>query len=321
MKIKNYLKKLLPILDIALLMPVAIVAPIFKFYARVGGRRLPKCREYLKSAGIYPIRDHYYQPLFNDSRLKKSLKKPRSLPGVDWQTEKQIAFLNQLNHENELVNLRLNEESADLLKFSIKNEAFGSGDAEFLYQLIRYVKPRNIIEIGSGHSTKIAHLALSKNCEEAGFKALHTCIEPYEMEWLEDLGITVNRSLVEDCDLKMFEELKTNDILFIDSSHIIRPQGDVLTEYLQIIPKLQSGVIVHVHDIFSPRDYLDEWIRENVLFWNEQYLLEAIMSNTSRYEIVAALNYLHHNHFEALRRACPYLTEKREPGSFYFRVK
>ena len=102
---------------------------------------------------------------------------------------------------------------------------------------------------------------------------------------------------------------------------MIRPQGDVLYEYLNIIPQLQSGVLVHVHDIFTPRDYLDNWIRRDVRFWNEQYLLEALLGNSARYEVVAALNLLKHEHYAELKRVCPYLESDREPGSFYFRIR
>ena len=100
------------------------------------------------------------------------------------------------------------------------------------------------------------------------------------------------RSRVEDCQIDFVNELDAGDFLFIDSSHIIRPQGDILTEYLDIIPKLKTGVYVHVHDVFTPQDYPDEVIRENVLFWNEQYLLEATLGNESRYEVIAALSLL-----------------------------
>ena len=95
----------------------------------------------------------------------------------------------------------------------------------------------------------------------------------------------------------------------------------MLKEYLEIIPKLKKGVYVHVHDIFTPRDYLDEWIRDEVYFWNEQYLLEALLSNTNKYEIVAALNLLYHNNFNELKIVCPYISEGLEPGSFYFKIK
>jgi hypothetical protein len=101
---------------------------------------------------------------------------------------------------------------------------------------------------------------------------------------------------------------------------MIRPQGDVLTEYLQIFPSLKYGVYVHIHDIFTPKDYLKRWIIDDVRFWNEQYLLEALLTNTDRYEIVAALNYLKHHHYDQLREVCPYLTTNSEPGSFYFKI-
>ena len=101
---------------------------------------------------------------------------------------------------------------------------------------------------------------------------------------------------------------------------MIRPQGDVLYEYLEILPKLKSGVIVHVHDIFSPRDYPQQWIQKDVRFWNEQYLLEALLGNSSRYEVLASLNFLKQSKFEELSKICKYLTKESEPGSFYFRI-
>jgi hypothetical protein len=122
---------------------------------------------------------------------------------------------------------------------------------------------------------------------------------------------------VEEVDSGIFSDLGKNDMLFIDSSHVIRPQGDVVTEYLEILPILRSGVIVHVHDIFSPRDYPKEWIVDSMLLWNEQYLLEAFLTNNDRWSIMAALNLLKHREFDAIKRVCPYLTKDREPGSFY----
>ena len=99
------------------------------------------------------------------------------------------------------------------------------------------------------------------------------------MGWLNDVsGIEVLRQRVEQMDKQLFLELEENDILFIDSSHMIRPQGDVLCEYLEILPTLRPGVLVHIHDIFTPRDYPDEWLIDEVKLWNEQYLLEAFLS-------------------------------------------
>jgi hypothetical protein len=137
------------------------------------------------------------------------------------------------------------------------------------------------------------------------------------MPWLEEAGVSVVRKKVEEVELSFFSQLQENDILFIDSSHIIRPRGDVLFEYLELLPSLNTGVIVHVHDIFSPKNYLKQWLQDEIRFWNEQYLLEAFLSHNSSWKIVAALNYLHHNHYEKFKLVAPYLRPEREPGSFY----
>jgi len=184
-------------------------------------------------------------------------------------------------------------------------------------------KPKRIIEIGSGASTKMARLAIIANQKENNeYQCDHICIEPYEMPWLEQIGVKVLRKKVEDMDIDFFRQLEANDILFIDSSHIIRSQGDVLFEYLNILPVLTVGVHVHVHDIFTPKDYPKEWIVDKVLFWNEQYLLEAFLSFNENYKIIGALNFLHHNYYDLLKAKCPKLSPNREPGSFYIvRIK
>jgi hypothetical protein len=127
------------------------------------------------------------------------------------------------------------------------------------------------------------------------------------------------RLSVEEVDIEIFKALKKDDILFVDSSHIIRPQGDVLVEYLEILPQLNPGVIIHIHDIFTPKDYLDEFIFTNHYMWNEQYLLEALLTNTNSFKIIGAVNYLKHHYPEQLSAKCPILKDQayREPGSFW----
>jgi predicted O-methyltransferase YrrM len=240
---------------------------------------------------------------------------------VDWNVEGQLQLLAQFDYNSELVEIPL--ESRGQLEYHYNNDAFASGDAEFLYNMIRLRKPRRIIEIGSGSSTLLARRAIRANQgEDPHYACAHTCIEPYEADWLETIGVTTVRDTVEQVDLSLFRTLEENDILFIDSSHMIRPQGDVVVEYLEILPILQSGVAVHVHDIFSPKDYLDEWIRGEVRFWNEQYLLEAFMSFNTEFEVIGALNYLKHQYPSELSRCCPVLATQiasREPGSFWIR--
>ena len=152
--------------------------------------------------------------------------------------------------------------------FYFHNGSLMSGDSEYLYNIIRSLKPKNIIEIGSGHSTKMMLNGINKNYEEDNIKCELTCIEPYEEDLLKGLNINLIKERVEKVDIELFNQLDKNDILFIDSSHIIRPQGDVLFEFNEILPSLKPGVLVHIHDIFSPKDYLDEWILDKHIMWN-----------------------------------------------------
>ena len=318
-KIKKIVKNIIDLAYSILIIPAAYILVLFR---KLGTRRLPVTTSRLKKIGVFPIINHYYEPLFDDTLLSKSLDEDRYLPGIDFNISSQLNILNNLTYSNELSSLNLEKNGEALDSFCIRNGSFESGDADFLYQLIRHIKPRKVIEIGSGNSTKIARLALKQNNIETGATFEHICVEPYEQPWLEHLeGVTVIRELIENTKFNWTNELDAGDLLFVDSTHIIRPQGDVLKEYLEIFPMLKVGVFVHIHDIFTPKDYPKSWVIEEVRFWNEQYLLEALLSNSNRYEVIAALNFLKHNHFDKLKQVCPYLTKEDEPGSFYFRVK
>jgi hypothetical protein len=312
------LRKLLrPLLDLALCPFVYLAALLLRQVRAWGMQRLPRCRETLRKVGVFPIRDHYYEPLFNSRRLVRPLTDERSLPGIDWNVSGQLELLGRMHFGSELRDLGHRKTSDGTFHFS--NGNFESGDAEYWYGLLRLRQPSRIIEIGSGYSTLMAAKAVRRNQEEdPGYRCELTCVEPYEMPWLERLGVTVVRRRVEEVGASFFADLGENDVLFIDSSHMIRPQGDVLFEYLELLPSLRKGVLVHVHDIFSPRDYLAQWVVDEVLFWNEQYLLEAFLTGNPGWRIVGALNYLHHHHYDQLKAQCPFLTPEREPGSFYF---
>lgn len=308
-------------IDILLSVLIVPVAYLLLAYRRLGSAKLPRTTGRLKRIGVFPLRNHYYEPLFDDRQLSVPLDSPRSLPGLELNEAEQLAFLGELTFTHELVALNLTVKNKSVDDFCIQNGAFGVGDADFLYQILRFLKPAKLVEIGSGNSTKIARLAMLKNRAETAGDYRHICIEPYEQPWLESLGdIEVIRQRVEDVGLDLVAELQAGDLLFIDSSHVIRPQGDVLKLYLDILPRLKPGVYVHVHDIFTPRDYLKAWVVDDVRFWNEQYLLEALFSNSRRYEIVAALNFLKHDYYQSLARVCPYLEPDSEPASFYFRI-
>ena len=311
-------------LDI-ILMPLTLLSSlVLAVIRRAGIERMPFSRRIFEIIGVFPISDHYYEPLY-ETRGLKSLSTDRQLPGINFNENKQIELLAKFTFQDELRQIpRLNQKDYGV-HYSYDNGSFGSGDSEFLYNMVRYYKPKRILEVGSGASTLMVKNALLKNeSEDGGYKCDHICIEPYEAPWLEELGVKVKRQRVEEVDKELFVSLEAGDILFIDSSHVIRPQGDVLFLYLEIIPSLQPGVLIHLHDVFTPRDYLDEWVVEQVKLWNEQYLLEALLSHNTKLEIIGALNFLKHHYPQEICHACPILEKElssREPGSFWLLKK
>jgi len=314
---KKIIKKFVYLVFDIVISPFTLLASILlHFVRRRGIKNFPTAKKIFLSIGVFPINAHYYEPLFDKKKLQYPLRNDRTLPGINWNTNEQLNLLKSFTYNNELIQFPENQKSQ--LSFYYRNSSYGTGDSEFLYNMIRHFKPNRIIEIGSGISTLMAQNAVRKNTDEnPKYSCKHICIEPFEAPWLEKTGVDVIRKKVEEVEKDFFTQLNKNDILFIDSSHMIRPQGDVLYEYLELLPILNAGVIIHIHDIFSPKDYLDEWIDEDVRFWNEQYLLEGFLSFNSSFKIIAALNYLHHNFFNELSEKCPMLTIEREPGAFY----
>ena len=292
---------------------VAPAAWLLKAVRGAGLERLPLARRTLLRAGVLPVRDHYYEPQF-DFRADGYDAGPRDLPGIDWNVEAQLALLSELDYTGEV--LAFPRGAAKPGQFTIDNGAFGPGDAEMWHQLLRHRKPRRVVEVGSGHSTLVARNALAKNAGE-GHPCNHVCIEPYEMPWLESTGVQVVRERVEHVGFDLFERLEAGDVLFIDSSHIVRPHGDVLHLFLRVLPRLKPGVAVHVHDIFSPRPYPEDWTTEMLRLWNEQYVLEAFLTHNSAWRVLLALNMMRTDHYDAIHTVAPFLKPERGGGSFY----
>lgn len=318
----KWANRILSLLADLLLSPIVLVATLILWQARRSGlHKKPVSRWIFDHVGIFPLRDHYYEPLYHTRRLDPGLRERRILPGLNLNLPGQLETLQRFDYNAELLALPRSRQNEH--EFYYHNGAFEAGDAEFLYSILRTFKPARLLEIGSGQSTLMARAALTRN--RAGNPASacrHLCIEPYEQPWLENLGIEIRRTPVEKLKPELFRELQANDVLFIDSSHMIRPQGDVLFEYLEVLPVLQPGVLVHVHDIFTPRDYPNEWLIDKIRFWNEQYLLEAFLTGNRDFEVIGAVNFLAHDHPEELAAKCPVFAAERgqcEPGSFWLR--
>jgi hypothetical protein len=306
-------------LDLLIWPAVYVAARLLGFVRWLGVERLPRSRKALHAAGTFPILNHYHEPAFEFSYLRAPLSQPRDLPGLDLRVPEQLALLSELKHGSELLGVPLHGKGEG--EFHLKNGFFEGGEADLWYALIRHFKPARIFEIGSGFSTLAAIKAIAENRrEDPAYRCRHVCIEPFEKPWLAKLEVELMRQRVETLDPAFFGELAENDFLFVDSSHVIRPQGDVLFEFQRILPRLNKGVIAHFHDIYTPMDYPEKWVVDEVKIWNEQYLLEVFLAaNPGAWSVLAASYYLFKEHTAALGAACPLLTSESEPSSLYIR--
>jgi hypothetical protein len=280
---------------------------------------------YGKSWGFHITPVHYFQPIPDTRKLKESLWKCGSkLIGVELNTESQLNFVDNIfpKFKQEYSSFPINNGEKATNEFVLDNDAFAFVDAYVLYCMVRYFRPAQIIEIGSGVSTLISAKACLRN-EEDGVLPELTAIEPYPNEVLRKgfPGLSnVIQEEVENLEFEIFEKLNENDILFIDFSHVVKTGGDVIYEYLEILPRLKKGVIVHSHDIFLPLHYPQEWVVNKHWFFTEQYLLQAFLMYNRAWEVLWAGNFMHLNYPEKLEQAFPHYDRKTYwPGSFYMR--
>jgi hypothetical protein len=166
--------------------------------------------------------------------------------------------------------------------YCFDNQYFRSPDAEVLYTIIRKFQPRQIIEVGSGNSTKIARQAIA----DGKLSTILVSIDPLPRAEIDSLADEIIRRPAEHISADRFTQLGTGDILFIDSSHEARIGTDVTYLFSMILPRLKRGVLIHVHDIFLPYDYPIDLIREGNSGWNEQYLLQSMLYFGNAFEVI-----------------------------------
>jgi hypothetical protein len=263
--------------------------------------------------GIHLTPVHYYSPIPKVRSLRKQIWSEHSeMLGVDMNERAQLCLLDTImEYKTEYDEFGLHE--PNVFNYYVYNGRFGEIDGDVLYSMVRHLKPHRVIEIGSGWSTHVIVHAVDRNKEE-GQSCRITAVEPFPVEWLERNSIELISKPVQETTLDMYESLEAGDILFIDSSHVAALGTDTCYEFFQILPRLQSGVYIHFHDIFLPYEYPESWLKL-LRFWNEQYLLHAFLMNNSDYEVVFAAHWLSRTHKEQCERAF----RSRSAQSFWIR--
>jgi hypothetical protein len=278
---------------------------ITRFFVR---KTFPFFERYLR-IHITPV--DYFSPIPDVSALDPRIfEKIFDDTGLRWNVDGQLAFL------DEKVSKYLGEYVPQ------PNDGLSQADAFILYAMIREKKPRVMIEVGSGESTKISLMALEKNREE-GIECSFHAIEPYPRDHLRKIAVPWFTLVEKKLEYVEIDFLVQADLLFIDSSHVAKIGSDVICEMLEIVPKLKMGAVIHWHDIMLPMNYWKDWTHTGTQFWNESYMLHAFLLFNETYQIVWASRYMHLNHASNIVASIPsFQPEKHRITSFWLqRVK
>jgi hypothetical protein len=234
-----------------------------------------------RSFGVHLVPVNYYSPIpdLRDLLTRPSIwEQPSDLPGVDLNKAGQLSLMEHVLAAFQYECDYRRQQGDDPSEFYTQNDYFGYVSAVAMHSMVRHFRPKRIIEVGAGFSTRVISRAVSMNAE-AGAPAELVVIDPYIDRILPDELPAPYESIaskVEDVPLERFTSLREGDLLSIDSSHAVRIGGDVAFLYLEVLPRLAPGVLVHIHDIFLPFNYPMQWLQRRY-FWNEQYLLHAFL--------------------------------------------
>ncbi len=276
---------------------------------------------YKKNACFRP--GHFYSPIVSVEDIKRredsiwAAKDKESIEGIDLNAEQQIALVQ--NFKSYYKDLPFEDKKKDDVRYNYENPHYSYTDAIFLFSMLRHHKPKRIIEVGSGYSSAVM---LDTNELFLDNRMKLTFIEPYPkrlkslLKEKDKTQVTIVEERVQHVPKDKFLELEAGDVLFIDSSHIVKTGSDVNYLLLEILPIIKKGVFVHIHDIFYPFEYPKEWVYSG-RNWNEDYLVRAFLMYNNAFEVVLFSHYLHLYH-SAIFKEMP-LCYKNPGGNLWLR--
>lgn len=260
-------------------------------YIRGLHQQIHQLKQELKRWQTWKPPGHFYSPIPSLEEVKSHERQifggadSTSITGINLNEVRQSQLLGEFSSfYNEMA---FPEVATEGFRYYFKNEYFSFSDGISLYCMLRHLRPKRVVEIGSGFSSA---LMLDTNDRFLDRSVRFTFVEPYperleSLIWDTDRANTnILRHPVQEIPLSVFEELQAGDILFIDSSHVCKTGSDVNFLLFEVLPVLAPGVHVHFHDIFFPFEYPMSWIYEGVA-WNEAYMLRAFLQYNSSFEI------------------------------------
>jgi hypothetical protein len=261
------------------------------------------------SMAPYAKPGHFYSPSTTPEDAARAmtwaLDAGPEVPGIDLAVGRQLALFAEL--------APVIAETPPGPRYDPRNSQYGAGDGAVYRAMLNRFRPSRVIEVGSGFST-----AVVLDETDRGLNASVTCIEPYPDRLLGQPGgakrVLLHRKPVQDVPPALFATLGAEDVLFIDSTHVVKAGSDVVWLFLHVLPTLKPGVIVHVHDVFWPFEYPAKWLGER-RDWTEDYLLRAFLIGNADWEVLLFSNWLWRCHPELV----PAHLAAPEPSSIWLR--
>lgn len=253
--------------------------------------RSPEYTERRRVRTQFPI-GHYYSPVVDPATVREYVARnqdaePGEIEGISLSTEAMGRFWEKI-----LPLVRgtpFEDEKSPDRRFYYLNNSFPYADAIVLRAMLGRYRPKKIIEIGSGFSSA----CMLDAADEFGLRNFSlTCIEPDPVRLNQIMRpedsdrVDLIQSPVQDVPLNKFSGLEAGDILFIDSTHVLKTGSDVHYELFSILPHLSPGVIIHFHDIQYPFEYPEKWIFDTNNSWNEIYALRAFLMYNNEFKIL-----------------------------------
>ncbi|CAN5435438.1 class I SAM-dependent methyltransferase [soil metagenome] len=283
---------------------------------------------YVRYAAIYRMNEkhrpgHYYSPVVNLKELalrKEAVWADKQLTGIDLNEAAQVSFLQEIIKWNAIIPFP--EKAYHKYRYHFDNGWFPYADGIVLFAILNHFKPARLIEVGSGFSSA---LTLDTNEQFLDGSMELTFIDPNPEDRLFALlrgtdknKCTVVKGIVQDTSVEVFKKLKANDILLIDNSHVSKTGSDVNFIFTEVLPNLEKGVLIHVHDIFFPFEYPQDWLFEHRLNWNELYMMHCFLLYNKAFEIIFFSDYIQTKYRDELQEKIPGFMKSR-PGSIWLR--
>lgn len=237
---------------------------------------------------------HFYSPLSTAVDAQRA---------IGWRDLRDVAGIDLRETEQRTLAAALAPMWQDIasVRYDPANSQYGPADAAVLHSMLRHYRPKRLLEVGSGHSTAV----VLDTADRHHLDLQITCIEPYPDQLVARLGagdidrLELIRAGAQEVQTQVYAELRAGDVLFIDSTHVVKAGSDVVWLFLHVLPRLDPGVIVHIHDIFWPFEYPKRWLEQR-RDWTELYLLRAMLTGTSTWQIEFFSSWLWIEHPEAV---------------------